>query len=165
MPAIPPIRRWATPVTIGSFVLMSATGVVMFFEFEPGLTTVVHQWFSWAFLVGAGAHVAVNWRPLKLHLRSRWGKGSLAVFCLILLASFTSWGMVTGPQLKRPIEAALVNAPISALAEVTHVSTDRLLARLQTHGIEATPNQTLADLVVAHDIDENIFLGIVFLGE
>ena len=71
------LRRWSTPLTMGSFVLMSGTGMLMFFEWNPGLTTVVHQWFSWFFLVGAAGHVAVNIRPLKTHFKSRWGKTSV----------------------------------------------------------------------------------------
>lgn len=65
------LRRWATPLIIGSFVLMAGTGVLMFFEYEGGLITVVHQWFSWIFLLGAGAHIAINLRPFQNHLRSR----------------------------------------------------------------------------------------------
>ena len=38
-----PIKTWATPLTLGSFVLMGGTGVLMFFEQDAGLTTVVHQ--------------------------------------------------------------------------------------------------------------------------
>ena len=32
-----PIRAWATPLTIGSFVLMATTGVLMFFGVREGL--------------------------------------------------------------------------------------------------------------------------------
>ena len=31
-----PIRAWATPLTIGSFLLMAATGVLMFFGVSYG---------------------------------------------------------------------------------------------------------------------------------
>jgi hypothetical protein len=77
---------------------MSATGVLMFFEWDRGLTTVVHQWFSWLFLAGAGGHIATNLRPLKNHLKSRWGKASLAAFAVVSAASLFSWGYITGPS-------------------------------------------------------------------
>jgi len=41
------LRTWATPLTISAFLLMSVTGVLMFFHIEGGLTTVAHQWCSW----------------------------------------------------------------------------------------------------------------------
>lgn len=165
MPRKVSLRAWATPLTIGSFLLMAATGVLMFFELEPGLTTVVHQWFSWLFLLGATAHIAINIRPFKNHLKSRWGQASIAAFTVILALSLTSWGLVTGPALKRPIERALVDAPISALASVTHTELDVLLGRLQAQGISATGTQSLQDVVEAHGIDENDLLGIIFLPE
>jgi hypothetical protein len=92
MPKMILSRTWATTLTIGSFILMSATGVLMFFEWNPGPTTVVHQWFSWFFLVGAGGHIAANLRPFKNHLKSRWGKASVAVFTAVFAASLFCWG-------------------------------------------------------------------------
>ncbi len=38
-----PLRRWATPLIIGAFLLMSVTGVLMFFEIDAGLTAVAHN--------------------------------------------------------------------------------------------------------------------------
>lgn len=40
-------RRWATKLTIGSFLLMAGTGILMFFELDQGVVLVVHQWSSW----------------------------------------------------------------------------------------------------------------------
>ena len=160
-----PLRTWATPMTIGVFFLMSATGVLMFFEWERGLTTVVHQWFSWLFLAGAGGHIAANVRPFKNHLKSRWGKASVAAFMVVLVASFFSWGLITGPQLARPVERALVDAPLSALAAVTRTAPEALMRRLKAHGIVATSRQSIRDLSGEHGVSEDRLLAIVFLPE
>jgi hypothetical protein len=165
MPKMIPLRTWATPMTIGVFFLMSATGVLMFFEWERGLTTVVHQWFSWLFLAGAGGHIAANVRPFKNHLKSRWGKASVAAFMVVLVASFFSWGLITGPQLARPIERALVDAPLSALAAVTRTAPEALMRRLKAHGIVATSQQSIRDLSGEHGVREDRLLAIVFLPE
>lgn len=160
-----PLRTWATPVTIGAFFLTSATGVLMFFELERGLMTVAHQWLSWLLLAGVGGHIAVNIRPFKKHLKSRWGEASVAAFVVVLAASFFSWGLVTGPQLLRPVEQALVDAPMSALASLTRTSPDALLSRLKAHGIIATGRQSVRDLSGEHGISEHRLLAIVFLAE
>ena len=157
------LRSWATPLTIGSFFLMSATGVLMFFEWDRGLTVVVHQWFSWLFLLGAGDDIAANIRPLKNHLKSWWGRISSAVFTVVVVASFFSWGVITGPQLERPIEQALVDAPLSALASVTRTDPDALVRRLEDQGIVATGQQSVRDLSAKYGIGENRLLAIVFL--
>ena len=160
-----PLRIWATPMTIGAFFLMSATGVLMFFEWERGLTTVAHQWFSWLFLFGVGGHIAVNVRPFKIHLKSRWGKTTLAAFTVVWVASFFSWGIITGPQLERPIEQALVDAPLSALASVTKTDPDALMRRLKAHGIDAIGQQSIRDLSGEYGVGEDRLLGLVFLPE
>jgi hypothetical protein len=60
---------------IGAFFLMSATGVLMFFGLDRGLAGEAHEWFSWLFLAGAGAHIAANSRPFMNHLKSPLGQG------------------------------------------------------------------------------------------
>ncbi|WP_085582178.1 hypothetical protein [Thalassospira mesophila] len=157
------LRSWATQLTIGAFLLMAGTGLMLFFEFEDGLTAVVHQWLSWFFLIGAGAHIFVNFKPFKSRLKSRWGVAFTTIFAAVFVLSCFSWGMITGPQLERPIEEALVFAPLSALAAVTKNQPDVIIAKLAGQGIVATPEQSIYDVVKKTGIDENILLGIIFL--
>lgn len=85
------LRTWSTPLTIGSFLLMAVTGVLMFFDVVPGYVSFAHEWFSWFFLIGAGGHIAVNIRPMKRHLESSWGRASVALFTVALvLSTFSS---------------------------------------------------------------------------
>jgi hypothetical protein len=160
-----PFRSWATPLTIGAFFLMSATGVLMFFGWDRGLTTAAHQWFSWLFLAAAGAHIAVNVRPFKNHLKSSRGQASAAVSVVVLAASFFSWGFTTGPQLRGTIERALVDAPLSALASVTHTDPDAVIGRLKAHGIVADSGQSVRDLAGKYGLGERRLLAMVFLSE
>lgn len=41
-------RNWATPLTIGSFLLMAVTGLLMFFHLDTGLNKAAHEWLGWA---------------------------------------------------------------------------------------------------------------------
>jgi uncharacterized protein DUF4405 len=156
------VRTWATPLTIGAFMLMAVTGVMMFFEWDRSITTVVHQWFSWLFLAGAAGHIVANFRPLKGHLKSGWGRTSVIAFGVVLIASFFSWGLVTGPQMKRHIEQTLVDAPLSALADVTRTSEADLLRRMKEHGVDATGTQSIQQVSAQSGVGENQLLGIVF---
>lgn len=157
------VRGWATPLTIASFLLMASTGVLMFFELDGGLTAVVHQWFSWLFVAGAAGHIVSNARPFKHHLATRRGQAAIAVVSALLVASWFSWGLITGPQLKRPIELALVDAPLSALASTTRTPLEELLGRLQAQGVTATREQSVRELAGKYDVGENRLLGLVFL--
>lgn len=158
-----PLRTWATPLTISSFFLTSATGVLMFFELDRGIIPGVHEWFSWLFLVGAAGHTVVHIRAFKNHLRSHWGWASAATFTLVLAASFFSWGMTTGHRLQRPVEQALIDAPMSTLASLTHTTPDAVVRRLKAHGIIATGQQSVRELSGKFGVSEIRLLGIVFL--
>lgn len=159
------LRTWSTPLVIGSFILMSVTGVLMFFDIVPGYLSFAHEWFSWLFLVGAGGHIAVNFRPFTKHFQSNWGRANVAIFTIVLVVSTFSFGRITVPQLKWPIYNALIDAPLSALADVTRKDRAALLAKLKTHGITATPDQNIKELAATHDIDEFHILGIVIIRE
>lgn len=67
--------------------------------------------------------------------------------------------------MKWPIFNALVQAPLSALADVTSTDSAELVAKLETHGIKATPEQNIKKLAEEHDMDEVHILGLVFLRE
>lgn len=159
------LRTWSTPLTIGSFILMAVTGVLMFFDVVPGYLSFAHEWCSWFFLAGAAGHVAVNFRPFVKHLKSNWGRANVAIFTIALVVSMFSFGRITAPQLKWPISNALVEAPLSALADVTRTDQVELLAKLKTHGITATPKQNIKELAEEFDLDEFHILGLVFLRE
>ena len=160
----PELRNWSTRLTMGAFLLVSGTGMLMFFEQESlGIITVVHQWTSLLLVFGVINHVAANFKPFKKHINSVWGKSSIVVFTLIFVASLNSWGLITGPQLERPIEQALGDAPLSLLALVTKTDIDVLLSELNENGINATADQSIRDLVLQLGIDENELLGIIFL--
>lgn len=165
MPNFPAARSWATPLTISSFLLMSATGVLMFFELDRGLVVVAHQWFSWLFLAGAAGHITANFRPFKNHFKSAGTRTTAIIFASVVVASLFSWGRMTGPQMKRPIELALVDAPLSSLAGVTHTEPDVLIGRFKAHGVVATEQQSIREIAIKSGVGENRLLGLVFLWE
>ena len=156
-----PLRSWATPVIIGAFFLMAATGVLMFFGWDLGLSGEAHEWFSWLFLAAAGAHIAANIRPFKNHLRSRSGKASIATFGAVLVASL-AFAPVGGGQLRKVVEQSLVDAPLSTLASLTRTAPDRLALRLRAHGIAVNSQQTVRELARENHVSEMRVLAAVF---
>lgn len=159
----PLLRGWATPLTIGSFVLMTATGILMFFDIVPGYIVFAHEWFSWIFVAACAAHIAVNLRPFRNHLRTHRGRVLVILFSAATALSAFSWGRITLPQLKWPIAEALVDAPLAALAQVKRTDPAALLDRLERHGFPASPEDSLTQLAGRHHTDPAHLLGIVFL--
>ena len=159
------IRSWSTPLTIASFILMATTGVLMFFEINHGLTTLVHQWFSWFFLIGVIGHIAANNYPFFKHLNTSTGRNLVCLFVLVLVASQFSWGLITGPQLENPIKQSLVSASISTLADLNHISNEELIRKFKTRGIETTQYQTVQELAMQNHINPKRILAVAFLSE
>lgn len=157
------LRSWATPLTIGTFILMTGTGVLMFFDIVPGYVAFAHEWISWLFLVAVVAHMVLNHRSLTRHLAGRWGRASVAVFAVMLAVSTLSFGRLTAPQLKWPIAAALFDARLSTLAELTRRNDAQLLGRLAAHGVTARADETVIEVAARHGLDEFHVLGLIFL--
>ena len=156
------LRTWATPVTIGAFVLMATTGVLRFFGWRGGLTSEAHEWLSWLFLAGVAAHLAVNWRPLTLHLRSRWGKASIAAAMTVLAFAVFPSGTLSPHQLHSRIEQAVIDAPLSTVAGLAQFAPAELESRLKAHGFEASLQQSVRELAAQKRTNEREVLAIAF---
>ncbi len=124
-------REWATPVTIGAFMLMSVTGVLMFFHADRGFNKLAHEWVGLVMVGGVAAHAMANWAAF-----TRYG-------LVLLAASFVSW---TEKRLPPPVMAmrAIVAAPLAKVAPLAGRSADQAIADLARAGVTvANPNVSL----------------------
>lgn len=157
------LRAWATPLAIATFVLMAGTGVLMFFGVNTGITDVIHQWFSWLFLLAVGAHVTMHVRSISRHMQSTSVRLGVGLFAVILVLWLFSWGTVTGSQLKRPIERAILEASVNSLAMVTHVPSATLVARFSAIGVDTTGRETIEQLSQRYRVSSHRLLAVVFV--
>lgn len=130
-------REWATPLTIGSFLLMSVTGILMFFHLDMGLNKLAHEWLGWVMVAGVAAHAIANWAAFKRYfVSSTLGRSVIAVGVLMLAGSFASLpgGARDGfPHIMAM--KAVARAPIVSIAPVTGRPADELLKDLSKAGI------------------------------
>ncbi|MCB1328761.1 MAG: DUF4405 domain-containing protein [Maritimibacter sp.] len=141
------LRRWATPLIIGSFLIMGVSGVLMFFHAETTLMKVVHEWAGWLLLVGAVAHVALNWRAFTLYFKRPLATGIMGVSAVMLALTFLP---VSGPEgggdFTRTAMRALSGGEIGTLAALSGTDTDSVLAALGATGVAASATDTPAGL-------------------
>ena len=144
------LRPWATPLTIGAFVIMATTGLLMFFHLESGLNKFAHEWLGWAMVGGVVAHAALHWRSFKSYFMDlRTGQVIIGAFVLLLAASFLA-PAEEGEGLPPPVMAlqGLMRAPVSTVAEVAGKPETELVAALKAGGIPVgSADQTLASVV------------------
>lgn len=140
-------REWATPLTMGAFLLSAVTGMLLFFHLDSGLNKPAHEWLSWALLAGVALHAFSNLQAFKRHLGSPAGRALIGLFAVLLALSFVPLGGRSEPPFLVPVRA-LAQAPLDTLALVAGVDGGTLAARLRAAGLApAGGGQSLADLV------------------
>lgn len=131
-------REWATPLTIGCFIIMSITGILMFFHYDQGLNKIFHQWVSWAFIGGVFVHILSNWPTFPRYFTTEVvGRTLIVTSIIILSASFYSWGVSKDDSPAFLALRSVSKVPITQLAELTGTSTDSLIRALSMSGIDA----------------------------
>lgn len=144
------LRSWATPLTVGAFLLISVTGILMFFHLETGLSKVAHEWLGWFLVFGVAAHLWLNWRAFTTYFKRPAAMAIMGAGALVLAASL----LVPAPEGAgvpvRQVLGSLTQAPIATLALLAGKDEATLLASLAADHPGATPDQTLTDLAAGN---------------
>jgi len=143
-----PHRPWITPLVIGTFVLMTVTGILMFFHLDSGLNKTAHEWLGWTMVMAVALHALMNLNSFKRYFTAKTGRWVLGASALVLAASFVPLGGAGGkPPFVVPMQA-LAKAPLSTVAQVAGVSTTELRAKLTQAGVASqSDSQSVKDLV------------------
>lgn len=155
------LKEWATPLTIGAFVISAITGILMFFHLDIGLNKFVHEWLGWLLVFAVGIHVFVNWKSFVQYLSKPIGI-SIIVFCLVLTAlSFISIGEQK-PSFAKALDA-VIGSKLETVAEIVKQTPDELINKLRKQGLTVSnAQQTIQEIAVANNKHERHLLGIIF---
>jgi hypothetical protein len=160
-------REWATPVTIGLFGLMSATGLLMFFHLDSGLNKFAHQWLGWGMVAAVAAHAAVNWIAFKRYfLSSLQGRIIIGVTMVALACSFIS---LPGGREKQSTPAlamrAIAGAPIVSVAALAHRPVEKVMADLAKAGISLASADASLESAIGEDRQQQAKAMAVLFGK
>ena len=140
-------RDWATPITIGAFLLMAVTGVLMFFHLDTGLNKEAHECLVWAMVTGVALHSMANWGALSRHLGRPSAQAIVGLFALVLAGSFF---IQPDPNEGSPVKlvmGTMLAAPLSQVAGLSSQSPQALVDKLTQAGFKvASPEQSLSDI-------------------
>ncbi|WP_243613921.1 DUF4405 domain-containing protein [Shimia aestuarii] len=139
------LRKWATPLTIGSFLVMGVTGTLMFFHLDEGLNKLLHEWAGWAMLVAVGAHVLLNWRAFQIYFKRPVALGIMVVAAGALLLSFVPVDAGGGSPVPH-VMRALSDAPVEHVIAIAGVDLQEGLTRLREAGYPIEAGQAIADV-------------------
>lgn len=157
------LRSWATPLTVGSFILSALTGILIFFHLELGLVKPAHEWLSWFMVLGVALHLIVNWRAFKNYLSKPLPLAIIGLFVVLTVASLLPLGSGEGKPPQFKALDALQKAPIAVIAAVKQQPIEAVIQNLKAAGVEITdPNQTLTEVAQASKKSERQLMGIIF---
>ena len=141
------LRAYATPLTIGTFLIMGATGILLFFHTNTTLNKVVHEYVGLVMVAAVILHVVLNWRAFQTYFKRPVALTLMAASAVMLAASFVSLGEETGGTRPDMVVLQMVSsASLTDLAPIMGTDAADLVARLAEQGVTATPDQTLIDL-------------------
>ena len=123
----------------------------MFFKMRSGLVTPVHEWLSWALVIGGALHVVDHWPGIRKHLEGLWGKGFVAgALVLVAVALLPSAGTEEHEKRSNPAEAILAKATVAQVAAIAGVSTESVISGMERAGASSVaPDQTVATVAKA----------------
>ncbi len=143
------LRKWATPLTVASFLIMGVTGTLMFFRLETTLGKVVHEWAGWVMLIGVGAHLVLNWRPFTTYLKRPMAAGIMGVGAALLALTFLPIGPGGGNPMIAVLQA-VEQADVRTVIALSGQELDAGLAALNEAGFAATGDQPMQALTGGH---------------
>lgn len=146
------LRRWATPMTIGAFLLMAVTGILMFFHIELGLIKVAHEWLSWLMVIAVGLHVFLNWKIFTRYFSQKPAVAIIGLFAVLMVASMLipvdeRRGPPGGRGGAMAASQVLMKAPLDKLAGVTGTTLESLQAKLQQQGLQLEVGATSLEAI------------------
>ena len=156
-------RTWATPLTVGAFLLSAVTGVLMFFHLDTGLNKAAHEWLGWAMVLAVVLHAIVNGSAFMRHLQTPSGRWIVGAFAVVLALSFLPLGNEGKGNPARKATTAVLAAPVSALGGITGLETTEVVQRLHTVGLEVDdPQRSITDLTAGDRDRAMAALGVLF---
>ncbi len=161
------LRSWATPITIGSFVISAVTGIILFFHWNLGLAKPAHEWLSWFMVLGVGMHLFINWRAFKNYFSQRIPVLVIGTFTLLTVLSLLP---LTGDEGNKNPRAALSKmlqtaeqAPLSSLAVLAKITPEALVESLKQQGLNvANAEQTLAEVAADNGKETTGLIPLIF---
>lgn len=153
-------RESATPLTIGSFLIIAVTGILMFFHLDSGLNKVAHEWLGWAMLVAVGLHSSVHFKSFSRYFTRPRAVAVIGASVVLLAASFIS---PAGKESKPPhilAAQAVLDAPIRLVADMTGRESETIVRELQSAGFTANADSSLRNVAGKSREDQMKVLGI-----
>lgn len=143
-------KELATSFTTFLFLVISITGVLMFFHILDNFTKQIHEILGLLFVAVAGFHVVVNWKAMQNYFKKK--SFIFSALSVLLVSSIFIFNAPEGESPKHQVFNKLFNAPLEKsltfLGEDLTKSTNILLE----NGIKIEDAKSLKELARLNSI-------------
>lgn len=148
------MNRYATPFTVGLFLVSLVSGIGLFFHVGPNAFHGMHEWLSMVLIVPFVLHMVKNWAPFTFYFKRGLMLVPLAISLVAAAVFFVPTGGGAGGNPVMRLAQAGIDARLIDLAPVLKRSPEDLSALLAARGfkVEST-NQSLAEVAKASGKD------------
>lgn len=129
-------KKYATTPVIALFLIVSVTGMLLFFHLGGGSSKVIHEWLGIAFIVFGLLHALANWKPFAKYFG---GMKGIAIAVMILIPA--GFMVATPSSTQPPVKAVfmkVMKAPLSNVAALSGLSAEELATQLQAKGYQVS---------------------------
>jgi hypothetical protein len=160
-------RKIATPLTIGSFLVVLITGLCLLFRYRGGLVDPIHEISSVIFILGIILHIIVNRKAMLIHLKQPLGIGFAAFFLVLSLIAVLPHNNFDNPGNKSRLVAKksidlLLDSNVSNVSAITKTNEQELLKKLNNNGlVNIESKMTLREIAGNNNVKPDEILSII----
>jgi len=128
-------KRYVSIILTGIFLVVSITGVLMFFMIESHSMNSVHAWLGMAMVIIGVYHLIKNFTPFKSYLKYK----SSSIILILVLSLSTWYALPEDEQLvspKKNIMKAVFMQPISTVSVFFKKDITKTIAHLRSKGLK-----------------------------
>jgi len=130
-------RNWTTPLTIGAFIIMSSTGLLMFFRLNLGISKLVHEWGGLVLISAVLMHVIANWFSFKRYFVNNIRSLIFLICCSFFLsAALFIFNSPKSTKITNVVFERFISSPIKLIAPMTKYSSENIVHLLEKDGFK-----------------------------
>ncbi len=142
-------REIATSFTTLTFLVISISGVMMFFHVFEMQVKALHNILGLVFVIAGGVHVIMNWKSMKNYFSK---KVFISATIIVIIAStgliFASSNQGNNP--KMVLMQSMINAPIENSFQVLNIKYKEATKKLELQNIRILDNESIDDIAKAN---------------
>ena len=163
------LKSWATPLAVGAFTISAVTGLLIFFDLEPGIIEPVHKWLSWLLVAGVILHLVSNWKQFTGYFSKKPALGIIGAALIVTIASLfpvfgeKEEGKGGGKERTGKVAAQLLeSSSLETVALVTKTTPKLLIEQLEKNGIMVNdPSLTIQQIASSNKKSKKALLGAI----